>query len=66
MFIESVMDNIKDGISLDYLARLLVDVHQVQLKVHRLKTALTLRLWDLQDSSRVTDSFVAKYQVPLM
>ena len=66
MFIESVMDNIKDGISLDYMARLLVDVHQVQLKFHRLKTALTLRLWDLQDSSRVTDSFVAKYQVPLM
>ena len=29
MIIESIMERIRDKISLDYLARVLVDVHQV-------------------------------------
>ena len=33
MFVESVMERIRDGISLDFLARLIVDVHQDSSRV---------------------------------
>ena len=40
MLVESVMDRIKDNISLDFLARLIVDVHQVWLRALHTRTLI--------------------------
>ena len=83
------MDRIRDGISLDFLARLIVDVHQVLgralcvlgrglcvylggLCVYLGGLCVCMRYhWGrmreaslacVQDSSRVTDSFISSYQ----
>ena len=48
MLVESVMDRIKDGISLDHMARLIVDVHQDSSRVtDSFLSAYQLALLDL-------------------